>query len=242
MNWICAIELSASGPAVGCWQPRFSDGGFRRARDTISVGSGANDKGRRTIRLLVVDDEQSIRRLCMTVGGALGSSVRRRERRKPALARSPAVTPDIALRISGCPIYPAPICFARSSPVSPHRSRHHDGAWGPSKSAVEAMKSGRMTTSRSRSVWKNSEMLLRRNGGKNPARLQENKVLRERVEPTSNWTESSASPPRSVKFLRIIGRLKEHVDPVADLWRGGTGKELVARAIHYRGAFAQRPL
>jgi len=49
------------------------------------------------IRLLVVDDEQSIRRLCMTVGGALGYLCSEAESAEAALARSPAVTPDIVI-------------------------------------------------------------------------------------------------------------------------------------------------
>src|ERR1700704_4572481 len=49
------------------------------------------------IQLLVVDDEQSIRRLCMTGGGPLGCLCSEAESAEAALARSPAVTPDIVI-------------------------------------------------------------------------------------------------------------------------------------------------
>jgi len=39
----------------------------------------------------------------------------------------------------------------------------------------------------------------------------------------------------------MIGRLKDSWTPVLISGESGTGKELVARAIHYRGAFARRP-
>jgi transcriptional regulator with PAS, ATPase and Fis domain len=39
----------------------------------------------------------------------------------------------------------------------------------------------------------------------------------------------------------MIGRLKDTWTPVLICGESGTGKELVARAIHYRGTFAQRP-
>src|SRR5262249_54871777 len=41
--------------------------------------------------------------------------------------------------------------------------------------------------------------------------------------------------------LRMVARLKDTRTPVLITGESGTGKELVARAIHYRGSFAQRP-
>src|SRR5207244_12512151 len=41
--------------------------------------------------------------------------------------------------------------------------------------------------------------------------------------------------------LRMISRLKDTRTPVLIAGESGTGKELVARAIHFRGPFANRP-
>ena len=41
--------------------------------------------------------------------------------------------------------------------------------------------------------------------------------------------------------LRMVSRLKDTRTPVLITGESGTGKELVARAIHFRGAFANRP-
>src|SRR6266480_245319 len=48
-------------------------------------------------RLLVVDDEQSIRRLCMTIGTTLGYACTEAESGEAALARLDSDTPDLLL-------------------------------------------------------------------------------------------------------------------------------------------------
>src|SRR5258708_12963354 len=48
-------------------------------------------------RLLVVDDEQSIRRLCMTIGNTLGYLCAEAESAEAALARLDSDTPDLLL-------------------------------------------------------------------------------------------------------------------------------------------------
>src|SRR5690349_7929720 len=49
------------------------------------------------VRLLVVDDEQSIRRLCMTIGNSLGFACAEAESAEAALARIDAEAPDLIL-------------------------------------------------------------------------------------------------------------------------------------------------
>ena len=48
-------------------------------------------------RLLVVDDEQSIRRLCMTIGNSLNFACAEAESAEAALARLDAEIPDLVL-------------------------------------------------------------------------------------------------------------------------------------------------
>src|SRR5256714_10731513 len=71
--------------------------------------------------------------------------------------------------------------------------------------------------------------------------VQENKVLRERVETDHQLDGIIGESAKIREVLRIIGRLKDTWTPVLICGESGTGKELVARAIHYRGSFAQRP-
>ena len=49
-------------------------------------------------RFLIVDDEQSIRRLCITIGSSLGFACAEAESAETALARLETEAPDIVLR------------------------------------------------------------------------------------------------------------------------------------------------
>ena len=83
-------------------------------------------------------------------------------------------------------------------------------------------------------------MLLRRMEEK--VRLvQENRVLRERVETDQELDGIIGESAKIREILRMISRLKDTWTPVLICGESGTGKELVARAIHYRGTFAKRP-
>src|SRR5206468_5503820 len=75
-------------------------------RETISgaafdIGGGENFRKAMSdetkTRLLVVDDEQSIRRLCMTIGNTLGYACSEAETAEAALARLESEAPDLIL-------------------------------------------------------------------------------------------------------------------------------------------------
>ena len=59
------------------------------------------------IKLLVVDDEQSIRRLCMTIGTSLGFVCDEAESAETAATRLRQTRPMWCSPISSCPISPA---------------------------------------------------------------------------------------------------------------------------------------
>src|SRR5260370_15601976 len=86
------------------WSERFSggirgfvDGGSQCPAAIVFLVSTQMTPEDSRIRLLVVDDEQSIRRLCVTVGGALGYLCSEAESAEAVLAQSPAITPDIVI-------------------------------------------------------------------------------------------------------------------------------------------------
>src|ERR1700704_1598087 len=192
------------------------------------------------IQLLVVDDEQSIRRLCMTVGGALGYLCSEAESAEAALARSPAVTPDIVIADLRLPNLSGADLLRQIKSRLPATEVVIMTGHGSIESAVEAMKSGAYDYIQKPFRVEELRMLLRRMEEK--IRLvQENKVLRERVETDQQLDGIIGESAKIREVLRIIGRLKDTWTPVLICGESGTGKELVARAIHYRGAFAQRP-
>src|SRR5436309_6805101 len=71
--------------------------------------------------------------------------------------------------------------------------------------------------------------------------VAENQFLRERVSAEMELNGIVGSSSKIQDVLRMVARLKDTRTPVLITGESGTGKELVARAIHYRGSFAQRP-
>jgi two-component system response regulator AtoC len=192
------------------------------------------------IRLLVVDDEQSIRRLCMTVGGALGYVCSEAESAEAVLDQGVAAAPDIVIadlrlpNLSGADLLRQ--IKSRSAATEVVIMTGH----GSIESAVEAMKLGAYDYIQKPFRVEELRMLLRRMEEK--VRLvQENRALRERVETDQQLDGIIGDSAKIREVLRMIGRLKDSWTPVLICGESGTGKELVARAIHYRGAFAQRP-
>src|SRR6202046_4184294 len=71
--------------------------------------------------------------------------------------------------------------------------------------------------------------------------VQENRFLRERVNAETQLDGIVGSSARIQEVLRMISKLKDTRTPVLITGESGTGKELVARAIHFRGPFAELP-
>jgi two-component system, NtrC family, response regulator AtoC len=192
------------------------------------------------IRLLVVDDEQSIRRLCTTVGGSLDYLCSEADSAEAALAQSLALAPDIIVADLRLPNMSGADLLRQIKSRLPATEVVIMTGHGSIESAVEAMKLGAYDYIQKPFRVEELRMLLRRMEEK--IRLvQENRVLRERVETDQELDGIIGESAKIREVLRIISRLKDTWTPVLICGESGTGKELVARAIHYRGTFAKRP-
>jgi two-component system response regulator AtoC len=193
------------------------------------------------IRMLVVDDEQSIRRLCMTVGSSLEYLCSEAESAEAALAQSPVAPPDIVIADLRLPHLSGSDLLRQIKSRMPATEVVIMTGHGSIESAVEAMKLGAYDYIQKPFRIEELRMLLRRMEEK--IRLvQENRVLRARVETDQELDGIVGDSAKIREILRMIGRLKDTWTPVLICGESGTGKELVARAIHYRGTFAKRPL
>ena len=192
------------------------------------------------IRLLVVDDEQSIRRLCMTVGGGLGYLCSEAESAEAVLAQIPAALPDIVIADLRLPNLSGADLLRQIKSRLPTTEVVIMTGHGSIESAVEAMKSGAYDYIQKPFRVEELRMLLRRMEEK--IRLvQENKVLRERVETDQQLDGIIGESANIREVLRMIGRLKDTWTPVLICGESGTGKELVARALHDLGPRSEGP-
>jgi two-component system, NtrC family, response regulator AtoC len=191
-------------------------------------------------RLLIVDDHQSIRKLCTTVGNAVGLECAEAESAEMALSRLEMEASDLVLadlrmaNMSGLDFL-REIKRAQPSTEIAIMTGH-----GSIESAVQAMRLGAYDYITKPFRIEELKLLLHRMEEK--VRLvSENQFLRRRVESDMELSGIVGSSTRIQDVLRLVARLKDTRTPVLITGESGTGKELVARAIHYRGTLANRP-
>src|ERR1700691_5288092 len=192
------------------------------------------------IRLLVVDDEQSIRRLCMTIGTSLGFLCAEAESAESAVNRLEAEAPDLVLTDLKLPSQSGVELLRQVKSLIPRTEVAIMTGHGSIESAVDAMKLGAYDYIEKPFRGEKLRQLVQRMAEK--VRLvQENRFLRERVNAETQLDGIVGSSARIQEVLRMISKLKDTRTPVLITGESGTGKELVARAIHFRGPFAELP-
>src|SRR5208282_2876815 len=184
------------------------------------------------IKLLVVDDEQSIRRLCMTIGNSLAYNCSEAESAETAIQRL-ETDPKLPNQ-SGVEL------LKQIKAVLPRTEVAIMTGHGSIESAVDAMKLGAYDYIEKPFRVEKMRLLLQRMAEK--VRLvNENAFLRERVSTEENLDGIIGTSSGMQDVLRMISRLKDTRTPVLISGESGTGKELVARAIHFRGMMAETP-
>src|SRR5437870_13272522 len=193
------------------------------------------------IRFLVVDDEESIRRLCVTVAEGMGFTCMEAGTGEEALAlleEQPAhiiLTDMVMPRMSGLEF------LEKVKKLLPRTEVAVMTGHGSVETAVQAMKLGAYDyIGKPFSPLEELRLFLRRMAEK--VRLvEENEFLRERANTESELHGIVGSSAKIQDVLRMITRLKDTHTPVLIMGESGTGKELVARAIHFRGNYAKKP-
>jgi len=194
-----------------------------------------------SIRLLVVDDDQTIRKLCMTVGQSLGFTCFEAESGEAALALLEERPVHMVLTDMVMPHMSGLEFLEQVKRLVPRTEVALMTGHGSIETAVQAMKLGAYDyISKPFAPLDELRLFLRRMGDK--VRLEEeNQYLRERSETETAVHGIIGNSEGIQHVLRLISRLKDTRTPVLISGESGTGKELVARALHYRGAFAERP-
>jgi two-component system response regulator AtoC len=192
------------------------------------------------LHLMILDDQQSIRKLCMTVGASMGLRCTEAESGESALARLDEVAPDMILADMMMPNMSGLDFLSEAKRMLPHTEIAIMTGHGSIESAVQAMKLGAYDYITKPFRLEELKLLLQRMQEKVQL-IAENIFLRERVNAETDLSGIIGSSAKIQDVLRMIARLKDTRTPVLITGESGTGKELVARAIHYRGQYAKRP-
>jgi two-component system, NtrC family, response regulator AtoC len=193
------------------------------------------------IRFLVVDDEETIRRLCMTVAQGMGFSCMEASNGEAALALLEEQPAHIILTDLVMPQMSGLEFLERVKKALPRIEIAVMTGHGSVETAVQAMKLGAYDyIAKPFSPLEELRLFLRRMAEK-IALVEENQFLRERTDAETELHGIVGASPRIQDVLRMIARLKDTRTPVLITGESGTGKELVARAIHFRGTLASRP-
>ncbi|HSY59823.1 MAG TPA: sigma-54 dependent transcriptional regulator [Terriglobales bacterium] len=197
-------------------------------------------KDEQKIRFLIVDDEQSIRRLCMTVGQGLGFACAEAETAETAVESLETALPDIIVTDLKLPNLSGVELLRKLKELLPRAEVAIMTGHGSIETAVEAMRQGAYDYIEKPFRVEKLRQLLQRMAEK--VRLvTENQFLRERVNSETQLDGITGTSAIIQDVMRMVSRLKDTRTPVLITGESGTGKELVARAMHYRGPLAKMP-
>ncbi len=192
------------------------------------------------LRFLIVDDHQSIRKLCTTVGASLGFECREAESGEVALACLEEFPADIVLADLLMPNMTGLEFLPRLKQTLPHCEIAIMTGHGSIETAVQAMRLGAYDYITKPFRVEELKLLLQRMVEKVEL-VAENQFLRDKVYADMELNGIVGTSSKIQDVLRMVARLKDTRTPVLITGESGTGKELVARAMHYRGEFAKKP-
>jgi DNA-binding NtrC family response regulator len=193
-----------------------------------------------SFHLMIVDDQESIRKLCVTVGCSLGLRCTQAESAEAALARLDGEAPEMVLADLMMPNMSGLDFLTEVKRMLPHSEVAIMTGHGSIETAVRAMRAGAYDYITKPFRIEELKLLLQRMREKVEL-VTENLFLREKVSTEMDLNGIVGSSAKIQDLLRVISRLKDTRTPVLITGESGTGKELIARAIHFRGQYAKRP-
>ena len=193
------------------------------------------------LRLLIIDDEPSVRHLCRTVAESMGFECCEAQSGEAGLAQLEDKPAHMILCDMVMPQMTGLDFLGRVKKNMPRVEVALMTGHGSVETAVQAMRLGAYDyITKPFTPLEELRLFLRRMAEKVQL-VEENEFLRERTDTETELHGIIGASPKIQDVLRMISRLKDTRTPVLITGESGTGKELVARAIHFRGGFASQP-
>ena len=206
--------------------------------ETVSLGDPIADTN--LLNLLIVDDDRSIRESCREVAMALGFSTHTADSPEHCYRFLDTTSVDVVLLDLRLPGTNGMEVLREIKRRRPETVVVIMTGFATVQSAVQAMKAGAYDYVNKPFNFDELRLVLDRV----TAHLKlatENRLLREQVKSKHGFGAMVGQAPEMDRLYRIIAKAAHSTHPVLILGESGTGKELVARSIHYSGAFRDKP-
>jgi len=206
----------------------------------LTTPSSTQVEGANFLNLIIVDDERAIREACREVGQSLGFSTFVAESAEHAYRIIDSHGVDIVLLDLKLPGVGGLEALHQIKTRRPDAVIVMVTGYGTVQSAVQAMKNGAYDYFTKPFSLDELKLLLERVAGHLKLKT-ENCMLREKIKSKQGFGSIIGRSPEMDKLYRIIAKAAQSSHPVLILGESGTGKEMVARSIHFSGAFRDKP-
>src|SRR5438876_1645045 len=197
-------------------------------------------EGANLLNLMIVDDERAIREVCRDVAQTLGFHTSIAESAEQGLRLIDSQGIDVILLDLKLPGVGGVEVLRQIKKRRPDIEVIVVTGHGTVQSAVQAMKAGAYDYVTKPFSLEELKLLLERVAGHLKLKT-ENRMLREKIKSKQGFGSIIGRSPEMDKLYRIIAKAAQSSHPVLILGESGTGKEMVARSIHFSGAFRDKP-
>ncbi|PYP84028.1 MAG: sigma-54-dependent Fis family transcriptional regulator [Candidatus Angelobacter sp. Gp1-AA117] len=192
------------------------------------------------LSLLIVDDERWIRESCKEVAEHMGFKVHTAENAIMATRILETESIDVALLDIRLPGPDGLELLLKIKKQQPETEVIMMTAHATVDSVLAAMKTGAYDYLRKPFNLEELKILLQRVTDTLRFSL-ENRITREHLKSNPGYAGIVGRSPEMEKLYRMIAKVASSRHPVLIQGENGTGKEMVARAIHFTGEFCDRP-
>ncbi|MGH6891590.1 MAG: sigma-54-dependent transcriptional regulator, partial [Dongiaceae bacterium] len=193
-----------------------------------------------TVTVLVVDDEETTRRLCSDVAAGMGMKVHAAGSAEEALELLDQYPVDIVLTDLKLPDTSGLELLKRIRAAHPQIAVLVLTQYGSIDSAVEATRLG--AADYVTKPFRIEELRARLESAARGVELDlENRLLREQLRTRPGFGGLLGVTQKMQRIYKMIEKVSQHNYPVLILGESGTGKELVARSIHFSGPRKDKP-
>ncbi len=192
------------------------------------------------LHVMVVDDDEAVRKSCCAIAERLGCSVVGAGNATAAQAILKDHPIDLILLDLKLPGGGGMALLEQVKMLHPETAVVVMTAFATVSSAVEAMRIGASDYLTKPFALEDLTKVLERAGQRHHMDVQ-SRQLRERLRTQTGMGGLVGQSPEMEKLYRILSKVAFSTHPVLILGESGTGKELVARSIHFNGTNAAKP-